>query len=112
MRLEVKKHLFDVSQAIKEIESYVAGLDYSAFLAQNVTQAAVERKFEIIGEALNRLMREDEFVFKQITGARRIIDFRNILAHGYDVVDPAIVWDIISNHLSLLRSEITRLLEA
>ncbi|HEX7343817.1 MAG TPA: HepT-like ribonuclease domain-containing protein [bacterium] len=110
MQLETQKHLFDVLEAVKEIEAYVLGIDYVAFLSQSVTQAAVERKFEIIGEALNRLQREDAEVFGQITGAQRIISFRNILAHGYDVIDRAIVWDIIKNHMPILRAESEKLL--
>jgi len=97
-------------KAVKAIEAYVHGIDYPAFVAKGIIQAAVERKFEIIGEAWNRLQREDADVFAQITGAQRIISFRNILAHGYDVIDPAIVWDIIKNHLPVLEAETEGLL--
>lgn len=110
MQLEVRKDLFDVLEAIKEVESYVQGLDCSGFLAHGMAQAAVERKFEIIGEALNRLQRVDPSVFARITDARRVLGFRNILAHGYDVVDHAIVWDIITNHLPILKTEVESLL--
>jgi len=110
MQLEVRKHLFDVLNAINEIESYAQGLDCSGFLAHGMAQAAVERKFEIIGEALNRLQRVDSSVFARITDAHRILSFRNILAHGYDVIDHAIVWDIITNHLAALKTEVEALL--
>lgn len=110
MRLEVRKHLFDVLEAIREIESYAQGLDYSVFMAHGMAQAAVERKCEIIGEALNRLQRVDPSLFARITDAQRILGFRNILAHGYDVIDHAIVWDIITNHLPILKTEVERLL--
>lgn len=110
MQLEVRKHLFDVLDAIKEIESYAQGLDCSRFLAHGMAQAAVERKFEIIGEALNRLQRVDPSVFARLTDAQRILGFRNILAHGYDVIDYAIVWDIITNHLPILKTEVEGLL--
>lgn len=110
MRLEVRKHLFDVSEAIKEIESYAQEIDCSRFLTHGMAQAAVERKFEIIGEALNRLQGIDPSVFSQITDAQRIIGFRNILAHGYDVIDYAIVWDIVTNHLPILKTEVEDLL--
>jgi len=111
MQIEVKKHLFDILEAVKEIEGYVKGIDYAVFSAQSITQAAVERKFEIIGEALNRLLRDDAGVFGRIAEGQRIIGFRNILAHGYDIVDRAIIWDIIKNHLSVLRSDVERLLK-
>jgi uncharacterized protein with HEPN domain len=110
MLLETKKHLHDILEATKEIQTYVGDIGYSTYLSENMVQSAVERKFEIIGETLNRLQRSDAIIFKEITNAQRIIDFRNILAHGYDVIDPAIVWDIIKNHLPTLRMQIENLL--
>ncbi len=63
MRRETCKHLFDVVAAIKEIDAYTRGIGYAVFFNQSITQAAVERKFEIIGEALHRLQREMQLYF-------------------------------------------------
>lgn len=112
MRLEIKKHLQDVLDSAEEIRTYIGDMDFAVFLNDNLVRSAVERKFEVIGEALNRLQRSDPEVFELITDAQRIIDFRNILAHGYDVIDPAIVWDIIKNHLPSLKKQTENLLSA
>jgi uncharacterized protein with HEPN domain len=69
----------------------------------------VERQFEIVGEALNRLQKLDPELVAQISDYRRIIAFRNVLAHGYDVVSDEVVWDIVQNRLDVLRQDIARL---
>jgi uncharacterized protein with HEPN domain len=74
------------------------------------TQAAVERKFEVIGEALTRLVRMESPILDCIPGYQRIISFRNVIAHGYDAIDHEIVWDVVVNHLPALRDEVDELL--
>ena len=81
-----------------------------AYQADHKTQAAVERKFEIIGEALNRIRSSDENLLERIRDCRRIISFRNILAHGYDTIEERIVWGIIENDLGNLAHDVERLL--
>ena len=66
---------------------------------------AVERELEIIGEALKRMKSGFEDVFVRIRDGRKIIDFRNILAHGYDAISDEVVWSIIENNLSILKKE-------
>ena len=74
------------------------------------TQAAVERKFEIIGEALNRLHQTHPELAERIPRLRRIIDFRNLLIHGDAIVKPERVWDYTENHLPQLRRIVKALL--
>jgi len=74
-------------------------------------RSAVERQFEIIGEALAQLVRLDEALASRISEYRRIIAFRNILIHGYAEVDHRIVWDIVESKLPRLRREVAALLE-
>lgn len=74
-------------------------------------RSAVERQFEIIGEALVQLSRLDEALAARISEYRRIIAFRNILIHGYAQVDDRIVWDILETKLPILRREVRMLLE-
>ena len=73
-------------------------------------RSAVERQFEIIGEALAQLARLDEKIVARVSEHSRIIAFRNILIHGYAGIDERLVWDIVQSKLPVLRLEIERLL--
>ncbi len=70
----------------------------------------MEREFEIIGEALNRLGRLAPAVAGRITSLRHIVDFRNRIIHGYDSVDDVIVWHTVQHRLPALKAEIEGLL--
>ena len=64
---------------------------------------------EIIGEVLNRLIRIDEEKLEEVIPEyRSIVGLRNIIAHGYDVVDPMVVWDVVINHIPVLSDQIER----
>jgi len=110
MRLETKKHLFDILEAARDIEEYTSGLECSDFIKSGMVQAAVERKFQIIGEALNRIKQLDSSILQSISEHQRIIAFRNIIVHGYDVIDSEIIWDAVKNHLPKLKNEVEWLL--
>lgn len=73
--------------------------------------AAVERQFEIIGEALAQLAKLDRMVAERISEHSRVIAFRNILIHGYADVDDLLVWDIVQTKLPVLRREVEALLK-
>lgn len=98
----VRECLQDVLEQAREIQNFTSGMTFEMYQTDRKTQAAVERKFEIIGEALNRLHSADEELLEQIRDYRSIISFRNILAHGYDSVEDRVVWGIIENDLSTL----------
>jgi uncharacterized protein with HEPN domain len=66
----------------------------------------LERLFEVLGEALYRLRNLDEGAFDTITDGHRIIGTRNLLAHGYDIVDHKILWDAVQLSLSRLEEEL------
>lgn len=68
----------------------------------------MERNNEIIGEALNRILKSDETII--ITNSRKIVDTRNRIIHGYDTVSDEVIWGIVIKHLPLLQSEIENLL--
>lgn len=112
MNDEARKNLIDILHAAEEIQDFVRGMDFKAFQNNAVTQRAVERDFEIIGEALNRIKYLDNELLAKISEHNRIIGFRNILIHGYDVVDEAILWKAVTNHLPILVGEIEQLLDA
>ncbi|MDK3157900.1 DUF86 domain-containing protein [Kamptonema cortianum] len=110
MNDDIRKSLFDIRQSSEEIMQFVDGMSFERFLADIKTQKAVERNFEIIGEALNRIKRDDSAVLQSITGHEKIIGMRNILAHGYDAVDEKILWNALKDHLPLLLAEVNTLI--
>jgi uncharacterized protein with HEPN domain len=73
------------------------------------TRKAIERNIEIIGEAINRILNVNPEI--KITNARKIVDTRNRIIHGYDTVSEDIIWAIVSNDLKKLREEIINLLD-
>ena len=111
MRSEAKRYLYDIQQAATLLDEFTGGKGYADYEADAMLRAAVERQFEIIGEALVQLARLDEELAARITEHRRIIAFRNVLIHGYAQVDDSVVWDIVQTRLSALRREVAALLE-
>ena len=112
MNDDTRKNLIDILQAAEEIQDFVCGMDFKAYQNAPVTKRAVERDFEIIGEALNRIKYKDDELLGKISEHYHIIRFRNILIHGYDIVDEAIVWKAVTNHLPILIREVKELLNA
>ena len=109
MRLKIKKLIYDIEEAIQLISQFTQGKELSHYTTDAMLRSAVERQFEIIGEALNRLKRTEPDILFHIRDHARIISFRNILAHGYDIVSDEIVWDIVENKLPQLKQDITNL---
>ena len=111
MDSEIKTWLYDIQQSISEIESYFIDRpkkfeDYSKDIK---TKRAVERDIEIIGEAINRILKNDNDF--EIENAQKIIGTRNRIAHGYDKISDDLIWSIVINHLPKLSSEINAMLE-
>lgn len=112
MEIEVCTWLYDISKAISEIDSFFIGLPktFSKYQTDIRTRRAVERNIEIIGEALNRVLLKHPDI--KITNARKIVDTRNRIIHGYDSVSDEIIWNIIIKYLPVLRSEVQALLNS
>ena len=110
MPREAKAYLHDMRQAASLISEFTEGLDFDAYAADAMVRAAVEREFEIIGEALGRLANQDPGIAGRISEHRRIMAFRNILVHGYAGVDDILVWDMVATRLAGLRRELDELL--
>ena len=96
------KLLDDMRRAAEFLLTVTAGRTVDDYRADEVLRTLVERKFEIIGEALNRLAKAAPGLVAQIPDHRQIISFRNILIHGYDVVDEEVVWKIVRQDLPIL----------
>jgi uncharacterized protein with HEPN domain len=105
MLLEIKKYLFDIQESIESIEKYLGDKrDFNIYLADKMLRRAIEREFEIIGEAMSRIEKLDASI--EISSKRQIISMRNRVIHGYDKIDNEIVWGTIVRHLPTLKIEI------
>ncbi len=82
------------------------------FYTDNKTKAAVERKIEVIGEALNRIKKINPNTLEKIDNWKEIIGFRNVIAHGYDVVEDSIVWESVTNDIPLLLKQLKAIQKA
>jgi uncharacterized protein with HEPN domain len=102
--------LWDAKDAADAIADMTSGKTLQQLLDDIVLRSAVERQFEIVGEALARLARVDEKTAQLIPDLRRIIAFRNILVHGYAEIDHSRVWLVVEKHLPKLRDTLGELL--
>ena len=107
----INKHLHDILDAINEIESFFGDKPkyFNEFCNDLCLRRAVERDIEIIGEAMNRILKENRNI--AITNSRKIVDARNYIIHGYDSLSTDILWSIVINHLPKLKEEAQTLLE-
>lgn len=110
MQLEAKKYLYDIQQAARLALEFTTDKAFDDYHADTMLRSAVERQFEIIGEALAQLARTDGATAQRITEHSRIIAFRNVLIHGYAQIDDRLVWDIVQSRLPVLKQEVDTLL--
>lgn len=112
MQPDPRKYLWDAASAADQARSFADGYTFEDYLANAMLRAAVERQFEIIGEALNRLSKVDPELASAIPDLPRIVAFRNILIHGYATVDDALVWQVLDERLPQLQRVIRQLLDS
>lgn len=112
MRVEILKHLYDIREAALAISKFIQGKSFDDYQKDELLRSGVERKFEIMGEAMNRIYRVDADVLHQIRESRSIISFRNILAHAYDSIDNRIVWAIAEEDMGELLQDVDNLIES
>lgn len=109
MQRDVEKHLLDILAAARDVQQFVGTMSFGEYHGDKLVKAAVERKFEIIGEALNRVARMSPETAAKIREFEKIIAFRNLVIHKYDVVSDPLVWDVIKNKLPLLIEDVEKL---
>ena len=109
MSNEVLELLDDILVECSSIKEFLLGHTFDSYRKDKKTRFAVERSFEIIGEALNRIGRIDTKIIESIREYRGIISFRNVLAHAYDHVEDSIVWGIIERDLDNLIEDVRHL---
>lgn len=106
---EIKKYLFDIQESISSIEEYLGDKrDFSIYSSNKMLKRAIEREFEIIGEAMNRLNKINPEI--QIKSKKKIISMRNHVIHGYDKIDDGVIWGAIVRHLPILKEEVKAIL--
>ena len=111
MSERILKWLYDIRDAIDEIESYFVNFpkDFSVYQSNTLLKRAVERDLEIIGEAVNRIIREEpDFPIKS---AKRIVGLRNQIIHSYDNVSDENIWAIILKHVPVLKEEVLTMID-
>ena len=111
VELRTKKLLYDIHQEAAAISSFTAGRTSADYEQDLMLRHAIERAFEVIGEAAARLFRHDAATARRISRYRDIIGFRNIIAHNYDNLRSEKVWNAIERHIPALLRETEALLE-
>ena len=111
MQPKTPKLLEDIRDAAAFIREVTRAKTLEDYSSERLLRQAIERNFEIIGEAVNRLAQLDPETAGRITKHRRIVDFRNVLTHGYDLIDHRIVWSTIEEEVPVLLAEVEALLE-
>jgi uncharacterized protein with HEPN domain len=108
----IQKWLYDILIAIEEIESFFVSIpnDFNFYSKNLILKRAVERDLEIIGEAVNRIIKQEPEI--EIVNARKIIGLRNQIIHAYDNVSDENIWAIIQKHIPILKSEVLTILKS
>jgi uncharacterized protein with HEPN domain len=110
MHADARKLLWDARAAAERVTRFTTGRTFAEYEADDYFRSAVERQFEIIGEAFSQLSRLDPATAAAIPELPRIVAFRNVLIHGYASVDNKLVWGVVETHLAPLRATLESLL--
>lgn len=112
MRRDVLKLLVDIRDACEFIREFASGRTLEEYRTNAMLRSAVERQFEICGEALNQLLKTDASLAASFTEPVQIIAFRHRLIHGYASISEQLVWDVVRDNMPILLNEVRALLEA
>lgn len=111
MEERIQKWLFDIKYAIEEIDNFFLEnpKEFSVYSSNLILKRAIERNLEIIGEAVNRILKADpQFPIKN---ANKIVGLRNQIIHAYDGISDENIWAVVQKHLPLLQEEVNRLID-
>ena len=109
MKHDILAILNDIEDSISKVKEYVKNIDYNDYVESTIVQDAVERRFEIIGEAVSRLKKEYPNEFKKISFGEQVITTRHKVIHDYDRVDSSIIFQSTGADLDLLKEEIIKI---
>jgi uncharacterized protein with HEPN domain len=110
MQRDPRAFLWDAVAAIDTIREFIRGRSLEDYISDALLRSAVERQFEIIGEALSQLSKLAPDMASKVSDLRQIVAFRNLLIHGYASIDHRTVWRATQEHLDPLRSCLSELL--
>src|SRR5579884_1323895 len=110
MERDPRVYLWDVQDAAADLIQFTAGLNFLEYQENKLVRAAVERKLEVIGQASNQLSKHSPELAQRIPELRRIVDFRNVLIHGYSTIDHDEVWENVQQRLPALRETVSAML--
>ena len=109
---ELAALLEDILMAAAAILEFTRNRTAADYESDEMLRSAVERKFTIIGEALSNALGRDPTLRNRITEARDIVDFRNVLVHGYSGIENGRVWLSIQRDLPRLLAEVRAMLSS
>ena len=112
MRHKIKSALSDALSASRDIQRFTSGFTFDDYARDGMTQAAVERKFEIIGAALSRVKKADPKGTSVRFYYQRFIDFGDVISHSIEAVDNRTIWQTAEHELPILIGELRRLVES
>jgi uncharacterized protein with HEPN domain len=104
--------LEDILKAAQRIQRYTASKTLADFLGNELLRAGVEREFIIIGEAANRLQKLAPGIALRVPDLTEMVKFRNLLAHGYEIILPERVWETVVADVPQLIADVSKLLES
>ena len=107
---EIAKLLLDMKHAAQRIERFAQGKTFEDYQQDDLLRSAIERQFEILGEAMMRLNKCAPAVASRISDYRKISGFRNALVHGYDSIDDTISWGVVTTKLAILTMELDQIM--
>lgn len=102
MSVRLPKHLDDACHAAGLALQFLAGQDLVAYRGQALLRSAVERQVEIVGEACRRALQVDDALRLRVPDVALAVAMRNRIAHGYDTVDDAIVFETVVGRFPVL----------
>ncbi len=110
MKNNVLIYILDIQSAVVAINLFVGNQSYERYAFSFFLPSAVERKIEIMGEALSKMKKENPEYLEKIRCHREFISLRNILIHGYGFSDSRIVWSLIQESLDNLYTDTFRII--
>ena len=111
MVYDLKKSVWDAWNACKTIQEYAAGYTWETYQADRIRRNAIERQFEILGEAFKRIDDAEPSFRECFDDVGVAIGMRNRLIHGYDRVNDVMVWDVVTENIPNLTTRLAAWLQ-